>query len=205
MEIKSYLVPLGAHFVIHVCFEISTNKCANWNSHLIKKHNTNHSQRHDFGQFIVKIAPRNFGRMHLPTGPTAVYHHHHHHHLAALQNSPPNPDWALNNNNNNNNSINNIKIGGGSGSNNSILDPPTSSGTNSPPGSNSSSSQDLWWTERLILEAQAEYPGELGKCLPCKGQKNIVLCWRTCNGSWKCRRRFLPPLKVLCVCVQFKS
>lgn len=99
--------------------------------------------------------------MHLPTGPTAVYHHHHHHHLAALQHSPPNSDWNLNNNNNN--SINNLKIGSGSGSSSSILDPPTSSGTNSPPGSNSSSSQDLWWTERLILEAQAEYPGELGK------------------------------------------
>lgn len=112
--------------------------------------------------------------MHLPTGPTAVYHHHHHHHHAASQLSPPNSDWTLNNNNNNNIN-NNLKIGGGNGSSNSILEPPTSSGTSSPPGSNSSASQDLWWTERLILEAQQEFPGELGKCISLHDRK----CQRT--------------------------
>lgn len=72
--------------------------------------------------------------MHLPTGPTAVYHHHH------------NPtDWNLSS----------TQKGGG------MLEHPTATstpGNTSPPGS-----QDLWWTERLILEAQQEFPGELGK------------------------------------------
>lgn len=70
--------------------------------------------------------------MHLPTGPTAVYHHHH------------NPtDWNLSS----------TQKGGG------MLEHPTATtpGNTSPPGS-----QDLWWTERLILEAQQEFPGELG-------------------------------------------
>lgn len=128
--------------------------------------------------------------MHLPTGPTAVYHHHHHHHHAASQLSPPNSDWTLNNNNNNNIN-NNLKIGGGNGSSNSILEPPTSSGTSSPPGSNSSASQDLWWTERLILEAQQEFPGELGKCISLHDRK----CQRT---------NFLLDTRRYGVCVQFK-
>ncbi|XP_037921502.1 protein lozenge isoform X2 [Hermetia illucens] len=37
--------------------------------------------------------------------------------------------------------------------------PPNGSGSSSP----QRSQQDLWWTERLVLEAQQEYPGELGK------------------------------------------
>ncbi|XP_055682609.1 protein lozenge [Lutzomyia longipalpis] len=36
------------------------------------------------------------------------------------------------------------------------LEPPGTSCSSSPPGS-----QDLWWTERLVFEAQQEYPGEL--------------------------------------------
>lgn len=36
--------------------------------------------------------------------------------------------------------------------------PPNGSGSSSP----QRSQQDLWWTERLVLEAQQEYPGELG-------------------------------------------
>lgn len=39
-----------------------------------------------------------------------------------------------------------------------MLEPPNNSNSSSPPGS-----QDLWWTERLVVEAQNEYPGELGK------------------------------------------
>lgn len=67
--------------------------------------------------------------MHLPTGPTAVYHHN-------------TTDWNLS-----------AHKGG-------MLEPSSGPGTTSPPGS-----QDLWWTERLILEAQQEFPGELGKLL----------------------------------------
>ncbi|GAB0094038.1 Protein lozenge [Sergentomyia squamirostris] len=37
-----------------------------------------------------------------------------------------------------------------------MLEPPGTSCSGSPPGS-----QDLWWTERLVFEAQQEYPGEL--------------------------------------------
>lgn len=37
----------------------------------------------------------------------------------------------------------------------------TGSGSSS---NNDSPQQDLWWTERLAMEAQQEYPGELGKC-----------------------------------------
>lgn len=96
---------------------------------------------------VIKIAPKNFSRMHLPTGPTAVYHHHHHHHHSTSH-SPPNTDWNLNSAN--------IKGDGN-------LEVQTTSGTSSPPGSTSSTSQDLWWTERLILEAQNEFPNELGK------------------------------------------
>lgn len=40
-----------------------------------------------------------------------------------------------------------------------MLEPPGTSCSGSPPGS-----QDLWWTERLVFEAQQEYPGELGGC-----------------------------------------
>lgn len=40
-----------------------------------------------------------------------------------------------------------------------MLEPP-SSNSSSPPGS-----QDLWWTERLILDAQQEFPGELSEFL----------------------------------------
>lgn len=80
--------------------------------------------------------------MHLPTGPTAVYHH--------LPSSPPQSDW-------------NSNITQNSKSNSAALDSQHSaSGTTSPLGS-ASSSQDLWWTERLVLEAQQEFPGELGK------------------------------------------
>lgn len=101
--------------------------------------------------------------MHLPTGPTAVYHHHHHHHHLNSQTPNSGGDW-------------NFSGGIGKGSSGSscgsisTLDPPTLTGDSSPPGSTttttststSSSSQDLWWTERLILEAQQEFPGELG-------------------------------------------
>lgn len=81
--------------------------------------------------------------MHLPTGPTAVYHHHH------LPSSPPQSDWNSNITSNNKSS-------------NIILDSQNStSETASPPGS-TNSTQDLWWTERLVLEAQQEFPGELG-------------------------------------------
>lgn len=86
--------------------------------------------------------------MHLPTGPTAVYHQHHHH----LPSSSPQSDW-------NSNITSNSKL------NNVILDSQNStSETASPPGS-TNSSQDLWWTERLVLEAQQEFPGELGKLI----------------------------------------
>lgn len=82
--------------------------------------------------------------MHLPTGPTAVYHH--------LPSSPPQSDW-------NSNIMQSTK------SNSANVDSTqqhSTSGTTSPLGS-SGSSQDLWWTERLYLEAQNEFPGELGK------------------------------------------
>lgn len=86
--------------------------------------------------------------MHLPTGPTAVYHPHHYH----LPSSPPQSDW-------------NSNITSNSKSNNIILDSQNStSGTASPPGS-TASSQDLWWTERLVLEAQQEFPNELGNLI----------------------------------------
>lgn len=79
--------------------------------------------------------------MHLPTGPTAVYHH--------LPSSPPQSDWNSNIMQNSKASLTNA-------------DSSQASGTTSPLGS-SGSSQDLWWTERLVLEAQQEFPGELGK------------------------------------------
>lgn len=89
---------------------------------------------------FVKIAPKNLLQMHLPTGPTAVYHH--------LPGSSPQSDW-------NSNITQNSKS--------AALDSQHSaSGTTSPLGS-AASSQDLWWTERLVLEAQQEFPGELGK------------------------------------------
>lgn len=51
---------------------------------------------------------------------------------------------------------------------------PTGGASNGSTGNNSSSNnnnnnnnnaihQDLWWTERLVMEAQQEFPGELGK------------------------------------------
>lgn len=39
-----------------------------------------------------------------------------------------------------------------------MLEPPSSCSSGSPPGT-----QDLWWTERLVVEAQQEFPGELGE------------------------------------------
>ncbi|KAJ6638421.1 Protein lozenge [Pseudolycoriella hygida] len=69
--------------------------------------------------------------MHLPTGATAVYQ-------SGTATSCGGTDWGLS-----------ICKGG-------MLEPPSSNSSSSPPGS-----QDLWWTERLILEAQQEFPGEL--------------------------------------------
>lgn len=84
--------------------------------------------------------------MHLPTGPTAVYHQHHHH----LPNSPPQSDWNSN-----------ITMHSKS---NAIAstDTQTSASESASPSGSTTASQDLWWTERLVLEAQQEFPGELG-------------------------------------------
>lgn len=71
--------------------------------------------------------------MHLPTGATAVYQ-------SGTATSCGGTDWSLS-----------ICKGG-------MLEPPSSNSSSSPPGS-----QDLWWTERLIIEAQQEFPGELSK------------------------------------------
>lgn len=82
--------------------------------------------------------------MHLPTGPTAVYHH--------LPSSPLQSDW-------------NSNITHSSKSASIILDSQqhsTSSETTTSPLGSATSSQDLWWTERMVLEAQQEFPGELG-------------------------------------------
>lgn len=84
--------------------------------------------------------------MHLPTGPTAVYHQHHHH----LPNSPPQSDW-------------NSNITMHSKSNIITADTPTSASESASPPGSTTTSQDLWWTERLVLEAQQEFPGELGR------------------------------------------
>lgn len=108
--------------------------------------------------------------MHLTAGPTAVYHthHYHHHHLSPQTNTS---DWNFSGLIGKGAS----SSGGGGGSlttTNSTLDPP---GNSSPPGStttttstststSASSQPDLWWTERLISEAQQEFPGELGLC-----------------------------------------
>lgn len=73
--------------------------------------------------------------MHLPTGATAVYP------SGTSANCGGGTDWGLS-----------ICKGG-------MLEPPNSNSSSSPPGS-----QDLWWTERLILEAQQEFPGELSEC-----------------------------------------
>lgn len=62
----------------------------------------------------------------------------------------------INNNTNSNNNNNNSDWGWNSYKG-GMLEPPNS-GSSSPPRS-----QELWWTERLVLEAQQEYPGELGK------------------------------------------
>lgn len=71
--------------------------------------------------------------MHLPTGATAVYQ-------SGTATSCGGTDWSLS-----------ICKGG-------MLEPPSSNSSSSPPGS-----QDLWWTERLVVEAQQEFPGELSK------------------------------------------
>lgn len=98
--------------------------------------------------------------MHLPTGASAVYNHSGKSAIPAVAATTPitsasttttaatvcgTADWNL------------IDCKGG------ILEPPSSCSSSSPPGS-----QDLWWTERLVVEAQQEFPGELGK-------KNVVL------------------------------
>lgn len=83
--------------------------------------------------------------MHLPTGPTAVYQQHHHH----ISNSPSQADW-------------NSNITSGKTNGNVLDSQHQSSNTSSPPATTTASSQDLWWTERLVLEAQQEFPGELG-------------------------------------------
>lgn len=89
-----------------------------------------------------KIAPKNSSRMHLPTGATAVYHHHTATPTIGSTGATGGSagDWNLPS-----------QKGG-------MLEPPSSNSSGSPPGT-----QDLWWTERLVIEAQQEFPGELGK------------------------------------------
>lgn len=85
--------------------------------------------------------------MHLPTSGGAVTNTIP---LGTNQNNINNNTNSINNNNNNSDwGWSNYKGG--------MLEPPNS-GSSSPPRS-----QELWWTERLVLEAQQEYPGELGK------------------------------------------
>lgn len=40
---------------------------------------------------------------------------------------------------------------------------PNSASDSTSPSGSTNASQDLWWTERLVLEAQQEFPGELGE------------------------------------------
>lgn len=74
--------------------------------------------------------------------------------------------------NNNNNNINNSSANNNNNNNNSdwssgienkggMLEPPATSGSDSP----IIEYQELWWTERLVIDAQNEFPGELGRFL----------------------------------------
>lgn len=60
-----------------------------------------------------------------------------------------------NNNNNNNNSTDWNSVSETKGG---MLEPPTTGGSESP----IIEYQELWWTERLVIDAQNEFPGELG-------------------------------------------
>lgn len=104
--------------------------------------------------------------MHLTAGPTVYHnHHYHHHHLSPQTNGG---DWNFSG------LIGKAaSVGGNCTTSSSTLDPTALSGNSSPPGStttttstststSASSQPDLWWTERLISEAQQEFPGELG-------------------------------------------
>lgn len=98
--------------------------------------------------------------MHLPTGTTALYHSGQTTAAGGGSNaSVPGAapaasatDWSLSP----------YKSGGGSGSSGggggSVLDAPSSSGSSNSP----SGTQELWWTERFVIEAQQEFPNELG-------------------------------------------
>lgn len=142
-------------------------------------------------QRTAKIAPKNiFSRMHLPSdSTTAVYtgttapstdwtNSNHHQHTASVNtlsisstytkggmlSEPPRHSHNSDNNGNSTNSSNNNN--NANTTNNNITSNSNNSGSATSVGSASPSSNnvnnELWWTSRLVLEAQQEFPGELG-------------------------------------------
>lgn len=78
----------------------------------------------------------------------------HRHNTDNNGNSTNSNNNSSNNNNNTNTANNNIT------SNSTNSGSATSVGSASP--SSSSVNNELWWTNRMVLEAQQEFPGELG-------------------------------------------
>jgi hypothetical protein len=122
--------------------------------------------------------------MHLPSsgsggGNRQILQQSHNHNI--INNNNNNTSTA---NNNNNNSIDwNSNAGSGAGNyslteykggGNHMIEPlNTSNSSSSPPGAGGDSgsttsaalTDEFWWTERMVHEAQREYPGELGEFL----------------------------------------
>lgn len=95
-------------------------------------------------QKAFKIAPKTSFRMHLPSGgPTAI--------IPPISNNEANvtptasTEWDIY-------------------KDEEMLEPPAGANNNAENSSPSpGGSGDLWWIERMVMEAQQEYPGELGK------------------------------------------